>query len=598
MQQAALALEHAHAMGVVHRDIKPGNLLLDKRGNLWVTDFGLAQFHTDAELTRTGDLLGTLRYMSPEQADAAAACCSTIAPTFIRSGRRCTKCSRSSRFSKGAIATFCCGESSKTIREPPRAIDKNRFPLELETIVLKAIAKSPGRSLCDGPAICRRSCSAGSTTSRFWPAGRRWPSACGAGAGGIARWSERRWSFACLAVLGLAAGAIVIAREHSLNTLNRLSRRQIKQRAAAEESFHQARQAIDTFTQLSEEELADKPPLHQLRRKFLEKSLEYYNAFLKQRGSDPALSSELTATSQRVARIVDELALLDQLAPLMLLYEPRVQDELNIPKERRSEMVSLLTQLSREREQTRSSTRSASRSPPDSRQASVSENLRSHGEKLFALLDQQQLGRLKQIAWQQQGAQAFKSSDIVAALQLTPEERKQIDLILEARRPPSPPERPERRGPGPGQGRGDGPGLDGPPLDGPGRGPPRDRSRRDGPPARLDPPPFADAELAEDGPPAHRAGEDPNAPERERQTVEKILSVLTPEQQAAWKNLVGAAVCRKLCVVAVRQTAAVLSINHGASSCKISACRPYAAGDRIGFVPCPSSSRRGTPRCG
>ena len=66
--QAAEALDHAHDRGIVHRDIKPANLLLDAEGQLWVTDFGLAQVRGDDRLTLSGDLLGTLRYMSPEQA--------------------------------------------------------------------------------------------------------------------------------------------------------------------------------------------------------------------------------------------------------------------------------------------------------------------------------------------------------------------------------------------------------------------------------------------------------------------------------------------------------------------------------------------------
>src|SRR5262249_30701152 len=66
--QAAEALEHAHRLGVLHRDVKPANLMLDAAGRLWVTDFGLARLGADGGLTMTGDLLGTLRYMSPEQA--------------------------------------------------------------------------------------------------------------------------------------------------------------------------------------------------------------------------------------------------------------------------------------------------------------------------------------------------------------------------------------------------------------------------------------------------------------------------------------------------------------------------------------------------
>jgi WD40 repeat protein/serine/threonine protein kinase len=65
--QAAEALDYAAGQGVLHRDVKPSNLLLDVRGTLWVTDFGLAKLAGQDDLTQTGDLLGTLRYMAPER---------------------------------------------------------------------------------------------------------------------------------------------------------------------------------------------------------------------------------------------------------------------------------------------------------------------------------------------------------------------------------------------------------------------------------------------------------------------------------------------------------------------------------------------------
>jgi WD40 repeat protein/serine/threonine protein kinase len=139
--QAAEALEHAHQLGVVHRDIKPANLLVDMRGNLWVTDFGLAHCQSQAGLTMTGDLIGTLRYMSPEQALA----------------KRVVVDHRTDIYSLGAtfyelvtLQTPYAGNDRQELlrqiafEEPhaPRRLDRS-VPAELETIVLKAMAKNP-----------------------------------------------------------------------------------------------------------------------------------------------------------------------------------------------------------------------------------------------------------------------------------------------------------------------------------------------------------------------------------------------------------------------------------------------------------------------
>jgi tetratricopeptide (TPR) repeat protein len=139
--QAAEALEHAHSLGIVHRDVKPGNLMLDGQGKLWVTDFGLARMGGDAGLTQTGDLVGTLRYMSPEQALA----------------KRGVVDHRTDIYSLGATLyevlalrpTFAGIDRQELLRqiafeEPkaPRRVNR-AIPTELETIVLKAMEKNP-----------------------------------------------------------------------------------------------------------------------------------------------------------------------------------------------------------------------------------------------------------------------------------------------------------------------------------------------------------------------------------------------------------------------------------------------------------------------
>jgi tetratricopeptide (TPR) repeat protein len=134
-------LDHAHEEGVIHRDVKPSNLILEASGKVWVTDFGLARVEADPGMTMTGDILGTLRYMSPEQTLAKRVVVDhrtdvyslgvtlyellTLQPAFPEEDRR---------------------ELMRRIafEEPPAVRKLNKsVPADLETIVLKAMAKSP-----------------------------------------------------------------------------------------------------------------------------------------------------------------------------------------------------------------------------------------------------------------------------------------------------------------------------------------------------------------------------------------------------------------------------------------------------------------------
>jgi serine/threonine protein kinase len=139
LDQLASALSYAHEQGVVHRDMKPSNVLLDDDGNAFLTDFGLAKIH-NASLSLTGsDLLGTPTYISPEQARGA------------------TVDARSDQYSLGIMLyELATGQvpfdgdtpmvvAIKHISEPlppPRSLNPH-VPSVIERVILKATAKNP-----------------------------------------------------------------------------------------------------------------------------------------------------------------------------------------------------------------------------------------------------------------------------------------------------------------------------------------------------------------------------------------------------------------------------------------------------------------------
>jgi serine/threonine protein kinase/WD40 repeat protein len=164
--QAAEALAYAHSEGILHRDIKPSNLLLDLKGNVWITDFGLAKAEETDGLTRTGDIVGTLRYMPPERLDGWSDRRSDLYSLGVTLYELLMLMPLFDGVSRGQLV-------DRILREPPPPVSRvdRHVPRDLETIVLKSIAKEPAlryrtadamaedlrRFLADRPILARRS---------------------------------------------------------------------------------------------------------------------------------------------------------------------------------------------------------------------------------------------------------------------------------------------------------------------------------------------------------------------------------------------------------------------------------------------------------
>lgn len=496
-RQAAEALAYAHELGIVHRDVKPANMMLDARGQVWVTDFGLAQVQSGAELTQTGDLLGTLRYMSPEQVQ----------------GDRGLLDQRTDIYSLGAtlyeLATLhplFSGVNRQTLLThvlhedpaPPRSLNKS-IPVELETIIVKAINKSAAdryataqhladdlqRFLTNQPILAQRPTVADHV--RKWA--RRHPVTVSATVILLA-----------LVSIGLTIHNRLIAREQ-LRTEAALQREQARA-VESEQSFNQARQAVDLLIQIGEEELADKPPLQGTRKRLLVAALAYYKDFIAHRSTDAASQQELAAVETRVTSILRELVVVESFFQAQLTADPDVQADLQVTPEQRQQLEELNRQPLPDPDATHSSSAA--------RQRGFVQHAESQTARLALILTDQQRERLKQISLQSQGLFAFSEPEVIDALQLTTEQRKQIREI----------EFQSFFSRGPRHGDGPRPGEGGRHPDGPRKG---------------GPPPGGFREGGFRGPPPHHEPDE----QRMKQAVDQVTALLKPTQRQRWEQLIG-----------------------------------------------------------
>jgi serine/threonine protein kinase len=423
MVQAAEALEHAHSFGVIHRDIKPANLLIDTRGNLWVTDFGLAQIMADGQLTHTGDLVGTLAYMSPEQAG----------------GGRAPLDHRTDIYSLGAtlyemltLEPLFGGNNRPALLHrilndepvPPRSLDR-AIPIELETIVLKAVSKNPvdryktaqemaddlQRFLDNKPILARRP----------------------ALADRVRKWSRRHPSVIVAGVLLLAFGiAGLIVNNYLL--AEEKQRTQEALNAAEEHAkknqrlFHDAREAIDFFTELCEEELGDKPFLLGPRRMILDASLIYYKKLSDQLHEEKDELSSLDNTEKRIKRILEELKVLQDMSQLSLIgWYSIVQKELKLTPDQLKQVKQVSITWETHRIELEEAARlSTNRDSMRERRHEFINHAREGEAALARILTVAQEDRLHQLMLQFRGPGAFDDPDVAEKLQLSKYQRQRI----------------------------------------------------------------------------------------------------------------------------------------------------------------------------
>lgn len=241
LQEVAEALAFAHEQGVVHRDVKPSNIILDYRGRPWLTDFGLAKTDDD-DVTRTGDVVGTLRYLAPERIRGV----SNFSGDVYALGATLYELITLRPMIRASDPGQALNEILTRAPIPPRRLDP-QIPVDLETIILKAVAKDSDERYLSAAEFAddlQRFCEGRSVLARpVSPVTRTW------------RWSKRNpllaGSFAALLLLMVATtvGSIVAAIQFQV-----LAARESESRRAAEVAEAATSEALANEQQARQQE--------------------------------------------------------------------------------------------------------------------------------------------------------------------------------------------------------------------------------------------------------------------------------------------------------------------------------------------------------